>query len=105
MTPKKGDHWQHFKGRKYEILWICMHTETKEEMVVYREVDETGNVWVRPMQMFLEIPTVKPTPKAQYNCLHSMQDHFIIEENGESVMYCQDCIDSAKNGRFILLPK
>jgi hypothetical protein len=59
-NPKPTERWQHYKGTVYEIIDIGKHTETLQEMVIYRKVDETGEVygiypiWIRPMDMFLE---------------------------------------------------
>lgn len=51
MMPKKFEKYRHFKGNIITILEIAKHTETLEEMVVY---EHDGDVWVRPMSMFLE---------------------------------------------------
>ena len=34
-TIKPG-RYRHFKGKEYEVLYIATHSETREEMVVYR---------------------------------------------------------------------
>lgn len=49
--PKVGQTYRHFKGNIITILEIAKHTETLEEMVVYKHDEE---VWVRPLEMFLE---------------------------------------------------
>lgn len=49
--PNPGEVYRHFKGHIITIIAIARHTETLEEMVVYRHDDE---VWVRPLSMFLE---------------------------------------------------
>lgn len=51
--------YRHYKGTVYEIIGIARHSETLEEMVVYRDTikkDEKGNdiIWVRPKEMFFE---------------------------------------------------
>lgn len=43
----------HFKGAEVEVLLEGKHSETLEEMVVYKHLD-TSEVWVRPKKMFLE---------------------------------------------------
>ena len=51
-TPKKGEIYKHFKGNLYEVLTIAKHTESMEDMVVYREVDGE-KTYVRPLEMFV----------------------------------------------------
>ena len=49
-----GGKYRHYKGNEYTVLAVAKHSETLEEMVVYRaEYGEKG-VWVRPKNMFLE---------------------------------------------------
>jgi len=49
--PVVGQVYRHFKGNIITIMAIAKHTETLEEMVVY---NHDGEVWVRPLSMFLE---------------------------------------------------
>lgn len=44
--------YRHFKGNEYEVLYIARHSETLEEMVVYRALYGDGDVWVRPASMW-----------------------------------------------------
>lgn len=46
--------YRHFKGNEYEVLYIAKHSETLEEMVVYRALYGDGGVWVRPAAMWNE---------------------------------------------------
>ena len=43
--------YKHYKGNIYEVIGVAKHSETLEELVVYRDKD---NMWVRPKKMFLE---------------------------------------------------
>lgn len=45
------DVYQHYKGNKYQIIALAKHTETEENLVVYRNVD-TFDTWARPEKMF-----------------------------------------------------
>ena len=46
--------YRHFKGNEYEVIAIAKHSETLEEMVVYRALYGEGGLWVRPAKMFFE---------------------------------------------------
>lgn len=46
--------YEHFKGKRYEVLGAAHHSETLEEMVVYRALYGEKDLWVRPLAMFLE---------------------------------------------------
>ena len=46
--------YQHYKGNRYQTLFIARNSETLEELVVYQDMKEPEKVWCRPLQMFLE---------------------------------------------------
>lgn len=50
---KKGIY-KHYKGNKYEVIGVAKHSETLEEMVVYRALYGNGEIWVRPLFMWNE---------------------------------------------------
>ncbi len=59
MDIQIGGRYLHHSGKEYEVIGIAHHSETLEEMVVYRgfyNSDEFGPnpLWVRPKEMFLE---------------------------------------------------
>ena len=47
--------YRHFKGGEYQLLHIAKHSETLENMVVYRALYGAGEVWVRPARMWEEL--------------------------------------------------
>ena len=53
MEIKKGKY-RHYKGNEYEVLFIGRHSETLEEMVVYRSSDGE-HVWIRPAAMWGDV--------------------------------------------------
>ena len=46
--------YRHFKGREYQVLGTAIHSETLEEMVIYRPLYGEGKLWVRPASMWSE---------------------------------------------------
>ncbi|MGN1306641.1 MAG: DUF1653 domain-containing protein [Faecousia sp.] len=47
--------YRHFKGNEYEVLYTARHSETLEEMVVYRALYGERGIWVRPASMWNEL--------------------------------------------------
>lgn len=56
MDTKLGKY-RHFKGNEYEVVAIAKHSETLEEMVVYKALYGDGGYWVRPASMWNETVT------------------------------------------------
>jgi len=44
--------YEHYKGLKYEVIGGCRHSETLEELVVYKALYGDYRMWVRPLEMF-----------------------------------------------------
>jgi hypothetical protein len=49
-----GSLYEHYKGLRYKIFGIARHSETLEELVIYQALYGEGDIWVRPLDMFLE---------------------------------------------------
>ena len=60
--------YRHYKGNEYELVGIAKHSETLEELVVYRALYGNHDLWARPLKMFLEEVEVKrkKIPRFQY---------------------------------------
>ena len=50
----KSGRYRHFKGNEYEVIGVAKHSETEEELVVYRALYGEGGLWVRPAAMWDE---------------------------------------------------
>lgn len=61
--PQTGEKYRHFKqGKIVNIIGICRHTETTEISVVY---GCEGQVWNRPLEMFMSEVDKKKYPDAK----------------------------------------
>ena len=54
MESIKPGRYRHFKGKEYEVLGVARHSETDEELVVYRALYGDFGLWVRPVSMWNE---------------------------------------------------
>lgn len=60
--------YRHYKGNDYEVVGLARHSETEEDMVVYRALYGERGLWVRPLAMFLETVQIegRPYPRFQF---------------------------------------
>lgn len=54
MESIKPGRYRHFKGKEYEVLGVARHSETEDELVVYRALYGDFGLWVRPVSMWNE---------------------------------------------------
>ncbi|MBY0416696.1 MAG: DUF1653 domain-containing protein [Pararheinheimera sp.] len=52
MAIKTG-FYRHYKGPFYQVLSLVRHSETDEELVLYRALYGDCGLWVRPLDMFI----------------------------------------------------
>jgi hypothetical protein len=73
MVELKLGKYEHYKGKQYEVIGIAKHSETLEELVIYRALYDSKEfpkevLWARPKSMFLESVDVdgKMIPRFRY---------------------------------------
>lgn len=66
IENSKGKIFRHFKGDLYLVEDLVTHSETQEQMVLYRALYGSCGLFVRPLNMFLEeVPKYKENPTGQ----------------------------------------
>ena len=68
MTTIHLGRYRHYKGNEYTVIGVARHSETQEELAVYRQEYGDHGLWVRPKTMFTETVEVegRQVPRFQY---------------------------------------
>ena len=62
----KAGLYRHYKGAQYQVIDTVRHSETEEELVLYRALYGATGLWVRPLAMFKEEVLVHGKPVARF---------------------------------------
>ena len=74
--------YRHYKGQDYIVLGVARHSETEEELVVYRKDYCDRSLWVRPLSMFQELVEVAGSVRPRFQ--------YVGPENSDAVDASQD---------------
>jgi len=51
-SVKSGQIYRHYKGNLYKVYAVAKHTETEQDLVIYKSIMNTDQFWARPLDMF-----------------------------------------------------
>lgn len=90
--PVAGEKYRHFKGGEYEIVDIALHTETNEQMVVYKACYEPFQCFVRPLEQFVSLVDKEKYPMAaakyRFEKISAISDQSVSIEQSISTGQC-----------------
>lgn len=68
MNDLKMGRYRHYKGGEYDVISVAQHSETREQLVVYRCLQDGNSWWVRPLDMFCESVVIEGNtlPRFEY---------------------------------------
>ena len=73
MTTIPPGRYRHYKGNEYTVLGVARHSETLEELVVYRQEYGERGLWVRPAAMFAETVEIEGRAVPRFRLLRAEQ--------------------------------
>jgi hypothetical protein len=71
MPNSPPGRYRHYKGNEYTVLGVARHSETLEELVVYRQEYGDRSLWVRPAAMFAETVMVDGVAVPRFNPMNA----------------------------------
>jgi len=71
MAEIQPGRYRHYKGNEYTVLGVARHSETLEELVVYRQEYGERGLWVRPAVMFAETVEVEGETVPRFRRIYS----------------------------------
>jgi cupin 2 domain-containing protein len=81
MNEISPGRYRHYKGNEYTVLGVARHSETHEELVVYRQEYGGHALWVRPKGMFLETVTVDGSEVPRFQPLGLSSEKVGVSKN------------------------
>lgn len=58
--------YRHYKGNLYDLIGFALHSETLEEMVIYKALYGERRTWVRPLSMWSELVYIDGKPVKRF---------------------------------------
>jgi len=74
MADIKTGRYRHYKGHLYEVSGLARHSETLEDMVIYRQLYGDGSIWVRPAKMFAELVEINGKTIPRFEKISDVQN-------------------------------
>ena len=74
MEVIKNRIYRHFKGDYYIVVDVAQHSETDEQLVIYRTLYGDGKLYARPYDMFMSKVDREKYPDVKQEYRFQLQD-------------------------------
>ena len=76
--------YRHYKGYKYELVGFAIHSETLEDMVIYKALYGERHTWVRPLSMWENLIEVDGKSVKRFECIDIKREPDRLQELNEA---------------------
>lgn len=83
MEVLKNRVYRHFKGDKYFVVDVAIHSETRERLVLYHALYEEGTLYARPEDMFLSLVDKTKYPDVDQKYRFELQEIKSVKKKEE----------------------
>lgn len=98
---QRGDYVRHFKGKWYKVIDLAEHTETGEQLVVYKSLYSDNKTWARPVEMFNGKVDTDKYPEAsqihRFETINDIIDSDIPDDYRDQLLEISEIIKSTRS--------
>lgn len=71
-----GGIYKHFKGHIYKVLCVGKDADNLSEKVIYQNIEDEKNIWIRDKEEFLSLVDKEKYPEIKQNYRFELQKDF-----------------------------
>jgi len=88
--------YRHYKGNQYEVIGFAKHSETLEDMVIYKALYGERGIWVRPMSMWEELVEIDGKVVRRFEYVDDKTENTRQDELNEALRFIESTMSKCE---------